>query len=122
MRTARLVRHTSSGEWMLATAWWERLLALWQGYDRLKRELPAVMLATVAQPRTLVAGIDTWVLNWRVEEALPPRLRKDLDDYQTQAREQETELEIHWLYDGVPLRMHRWGTKPEHGGCLLGPL
>jgi hypothetical protein len=82
----------------------------------LKRELPAVMQATMAQPRSLVAGIDTWVLNWRVDEALPPRLRKDLDDYQTEAREAETELETRWLYDGVPLPMYRWGTKPEHGG------
>jgi hypothetical protein len=116
MRTARLVRHTSACEWVLAKAWRERLLALWQGYDRLKRELPAVLTAAVAQARSLVAGIDTWVLNWRVDEALPPRLRKDLDDYQTQAREAETELETHRLYDGVPLRMYRWGTKPEQGG------
>jgi hypothetical protein len=116
MRKAKLVRHTSACEWVLAKAWRERLLALWQGYDRQKRELPPALLATVAQPRALVAGIDTWVLNWRVEETLPPRLRKDLDDYQTQAREAETELDTRWGYDGVPLRMYRWGTKPEHGG------
>jgi hypothetical protein len=116
MRTARLVRHTSACEWVLAKAWRERVLALWQGYDRVKRELPAVLAATVAQPRSLVAGIDTWVLNWRTDESLPARLRKDLDDYQTQAREAETEVETRWLYDGVPLRMYRWGTKPEHGG------
>jgi hypothetical protein len=116
MRKARLVRHTSACEWVLAKAWRERLLALWQGYDRLKRELPAIMQAAVAEPRSLVAGIDTWVLNWRVDGSLPARLRKDLDDYQTQAREAETELDTRWLYDGVPLRMYRWGTKPEHGG------
>jgi hypothetical protein len=109
MRKAHLVRHTSACEWVLAKAWRERLLALWQGYDRLKRELPAVVAAIVAQPHSLVAGIDTWVLNWRVEEALAPRLRKDLDDYQTQAREAESELETRWLYDGIPLQMYRWG-------------
>jgi hypothetical protein len=118
MRSARLVRHTRACEWVLAKAWRERLLALWQGYDRCKRELPAVVQAALAEPRSLVAGIDTWVLNWRVEEAepLPPRLRKDLDDYQAQAREAETEVETRWLYDGVPLRMYLWGTKAEHGG------
>jgi hypothetical protein len=112
MRKARLVRHTNSCEWVLAKAWRERLLVCWQGYDRLKRELPAV-LKTVASARSLVAGIDTWVLNWRMEEALPARLRKELDDYQTQAREEETELDTRWVYDGAPLRMYRWGTKPE---------
>jgi hypothetical protein len=116
MRTARLVRHTSACEWVLAKAWRERLLALWQGYDRLKCVLPAVLQAAVAPPHSLVAGIDTWVLNWRVEESLPARLRTDLDNYQTQSREAEAELDTRWIYDGVPLRMYRWGTKPEHGG------
>jgi hypothetical protein len=115
MRTARLVRHTSVCEWVLAKAWRERLLGFWQGYDCVKRELPAVVATASAQARSLVAGIATWVLNWRVDEALPPRLRRELDDYQTQAREEETECDTRWVYDGVPLRMYRWGTKPEHG-------
>jgi hypothetical protein len=118
MRKARLVRHTSTCEWVLSRAWRERLLAFWQGYDRLKRE-PPIVLATAAQVHSLVAGIDTWVLNWRVDEALPALLRTELDDYQTQAREEETELGTRWVYDGVPLRMYRWGTKPgkvEQGG------
>jgi hypothetical protein len=67
MRKAKIVRHTSACEWVLSKAWRERLLALWQGYDRLKRELPAALVTVAAQVRSLVAGIDTWVLNWRVD-------------------------------------------------------
>jgi hypothetical protein len=118
MRRARIVRHTSTCAWVLSRAWRERLRALWQGLDRLQREVSVVDAEAEAhaEARSLVAGIDTWVLNWRTEEALPARLRGELDDYQAQAREEETEVETRWLYDGVPLRMYRWGTKPEQGG------
>jgi hypothetical protein len=115
MRRARLVRHTSTCEWVLARAWRQRLLALWQGLDLAQRELP---MQAAIQPgaRSLVAGIDTWILNWQVEESLPARLRRDLDDYQDQAREAESEVETRWGYDGAPLRMYRWGTRAESGG------
>jgi hypothetical protein len=117
MRRARIVRHTSTCVWVLSRSWRERLRALWQGVDRLQREASAgeAEAQAHAEARSLVAGIDTWVLNWRTEAALPARLRVDLDDYQAQAREEETEVETRWLYDGVPLRMYRWGTKPEQG-------
>jgi hypothetical protein len=116
MRKARIVRHTSTCEWVLSRAWRERILALWQGHEQFKRELPAVTEAAQAEARSLVADIDTWILNWRVEEALPTRLCIALDTYQEQAREQETEVETYWRYDGVPLHMYRWGTKAESGG------
>jgi hypothetical protein len=116
MRRARIVRHTSACEWVLSKTWRERLRALWQGFDRLQREVPTAAGLAEAKARSLVAGIDTWVLNWRTEEALPARLRNDLDACQTQAREEETELDTPWLFDKAPLRMYRWGTTPEHGG------
>jgi hypothetical protein len=72
--------------------------------------------AAPAEVRSLVVGIDTWILNWRVEENLPARLRRDLDEYQEQAHEAEAEVETRWRYDGVPLRMYRWGTRAERGG------
>jgi hypothetical protein len=101
---------------VLSRTWRECLLALWQGLDRLLREVPTSVDAAQAEARSLVAGIDTWILNWRVEEALPVRLRRALDAYQEEAREQEAEIETRWRYDGVPLRMYRWGTKAESGG------
>jgi hypothetical protein len=116
MRRARIVRHTSACEWVLSRVWRERLRVLWHGFAQLQREVTAATGATGAQARSLVAGIDTWVLNWRTEEALPARLRKELDDSQAQAREEDAELDTRWVFDQAPLRMYRWGTKPEHGG------
>jgi hypothetical protein len=115
MRRARLIRHTSACEWVLARAWQQRLLALWHGLDQAKREIPAQEAAQM-EARSLVAGIDTWILNWRVEESLPARLRRDLDDYQEQAREAAAEVETRWRYDGAALRIYRWGTRAESGG------
>jgi hypothetical protein len=116
MRRARIVRHTSACEWVLSKTWREQLRALWQGFDWLQREVSTAAVKAEAKARSLIAGIDTWVLNWRTDVALPARLRSALDDYQAQARDEETELDTRWVYDGVPLRMYRWGTKPEHGG------
>jgi hypothetical protein len=115
MRKARLVRHTGTCEWVLARAWRARLVALWHGLDQAQREVPG-QAATPVVARSLVAGIDTWILNWQVEESLPARLRRDLDAYQEQAREAEAEVETRWRYDGVPLQMYRWGTRAESGG------
>jgi hypothetical protein len=118
MRKARLVRHTSACEWVLARTWRSRLVRLWHGLDQAQGELPTEKPAPAA-PRSLVAGIDTWILNWRVEESLPARLRRDLDDYQEQAREAESEVETRWRYDGAPLRMYRWGTRGKWRRRLL---
>jgi hypothetical protein len=115
MRRYRLVRHTASCEWALSPKWQERLQLLWRGHDTAKREYVPPELSPKF-PRSLVAGIDTWHLNWLVEEALPAHLRERLDAWQQQAREDEEEVETDVVYDGAPLLMYRSGTRAESGG------
>jgi hypothetical protein len=129
MRRYRLVRHTASCEWILARRWKPRLLGLWDGVDAAtRRSTPTdAVSAPPPPPTSLVAGIDTWHLNWCVSErairdgtALPARLRTQLDALQERAREEEAEVDTPWVYDGAPLRMYRWGTKAERGRSSAG--
>jgi hypothetical protein len=115
MRRYKLVRHTSRCEWALSKRWKERLQALWHGVDQALREYAPPQLAS-SFPTSLCAGIDTWHLNWCVQEALPRLLRTELDALQEQAREEEAEVDTPWVYDGAPLRMYRSGTRAESGG------
>ncbi len=115
MRRYRLVRHLATREWALSPKWRDQLQALWQGVNRALREYYPPQLAPAA-PRSLCAGLDTWGLNWLVEEqALPARLRRDLDDLQQQAQREEREVETPWIYDGVPLRLYQTGVRPKNG-------
>src|SRR5262249_10650249 len=67
-----------------------------------------------ALARSLCAELDTWALNWVVQEkALPARLRRELDDFQELARAREDEVETTWNYDGVPLRMYQGRCAPR---------
>ena len=113
----KLVRHTSSCEWALSPKWRDRLQLLWREVNTALREYVSPELAP-RFPRSLVAGIDTWHLNWLVDDALPAQLRECLDMWQQQAREAETEAETDLSYDGSPLLMYRWGTKAESGGGI----
>ncbi len=115
MRKHRLVRHTNGCEWALSPAWKTRLQALWHGIERALREYTPPALAPQFSV-SLCAGIDTWVLNWLVDEPLPARLRRQLDDLQERARAEDCEVDAPWTYDGVPLRMYRSGTRAESGG------
>ncbi len=115
MRRFRLVRHLSTCEWALSPKWRDQLHSLWQGVHRALREYSPPQLAPAA-PRSLCAGLDTWGLNWLVEEqALPARLRRDLDDLQQQAQHVEQEVETPWVYDGAPLRLYQTGVRPKNG-------
>jgi hypothetical protein len=116
MRKYRLVRHTKSCEWVLSAAWREKLRALHAGIDHALREYNPPQLEPAAAARSLCAGLDTWGLNWLVEQkALPAGLRARLDDWQAQAREVEGEVETAWRYDGVPLRMYQAGVRAKGG-------
>lgn len=104
MRHYKLVRHRDTCEWALSPQWQERLKDLWRGVTAVLRDR-GVSGQVAVLPRSLVAGIDTWHLNWLVEDPLPGPLRDRLDHWQDQAREEETELETDLVYDGAPLVM-----------------
>ncbi len=115
MRRYRLVRHTGGCVWALSPRWREKLRDLHAGIDRALREYAPPQVAPAAA-RSLCAGLDTWALNWLVEEkALPARLRRELDDYQELARAQEGEAHTAWVYDGVALRMYQAGVRGKGG-------
>jgi len=120
MRRYRLVRHTQSCEWALSPKWREKLRDLHTGINRALREY-ALPQPTSASARSLCAGLDTWGLNWLVEDdddggALPARLHRQLEDYQELARAQEGETETAWVFDGVPLRMYQAGVRAKGEG------
>ncbi len=113
MRRHRLVRHTKDCGWALSPKWREKLTDLHTGMDRALREYAPPQLQPAAA-RSLCAGLDTWGLNWLVEEkALPPRLRLQLDDLQEMARAGAGEVDTAWVYDGVPLRMYQAGVRAK---------
>jgi len=119
MRRYRLVRHTQGCEWALSPKWREKLRDLHAGINRALREYGSPRLASAAA-RSLCAGLDTWGLNWLVEDdenggVLPARLHRQLEDYQELARAQEGEVETAWVYDGVPLRMYQAGVRAKGG-------
>ncbi len=120
MRRYRLVRHTQSCEWALSPKWREKLRDLHTGIVRALREYPSPQ-STPAVARSLCAGLDTWGLNWLVEDegdggGLPAQLHRRLEDYQELARAQEGEAETAWVYDGVPLRMYQAGVRAKGEG------
>jgi len=116
MRRYRLVRHTADCAWALSPRWRERLRDLHAGIEQALREYAPSLSPPSAPARSLCAGLDTWALNWVVEEkALPARLRRELDDYQESARAREGEVETAWVYDGVPLRMYQAGVRAKGG-------
>ncbi len=116
MRRYRLVRHLGTCEWALSPRWCDQLHALWQGVNRALREYRPPQLAPAMAPRSLCAGLDTWGLNWLVEEqALPARLRRDLDDLQQQAQRAEQEVETPWIFDGAPLLLYQTGVRSKNG-------
>jgi hypothetical protein len=115
MRKYRLARHTATCEWALSPTWKDRLLNLWKGVDREVREQFSQQ-PTPTDPYVVAAGIDTWYLN-RIDPAgLPASLRRELDDLQERAAEDEKEVDTPWTYDGVPLRMYRAGVNTDQGG------
>ncbi|HEV2457083.1 MAG TPA: hypothetical protein VGS80_01870, partial [Ktedonobacterales bacterium] len=69
-----------------------------------------------ADPRVLAAGIDTWYLNRLEADALPTRLRRQLDELQARANTEDDEIDTPWVFDGVPLRMYRAGVNTTQGG------
>jgi len=114
MRHYRLVRHTAGCAWALSPRWREKLRDLHAGIERALREYAPPEPSAPA--RSLCAGLDTWALNWVVDEkALPARLRRELDDLQELARAREGEVETAWVYDGVPLRMYQAGVRGKGG-------
>jgi hypothetical protein len=123
MRRFRLVRHTQSCEWALSPKWREKVRDLHAGMNRALREYPSPQSQS-AVARSLCAGLDTWALNWLVEDdgdgkgggALPARLHRQLEDYQEIARAQEGEVETAWIYDNVPLRMYQAGVRAKGDG------
>ncbi len=115
MRKHRIARHTSTCEWALSPTWKERLLNRWKGLDREVREqFPAQ--PTPSDPYVAAAGIDTWYLNRIDPGGLPSSLRRELDELQQRAAEDEEEVDTPWVYDGVPLRMYRAGVNTDQGG------
>jgi len=115
MRRYRLVRHTEGCAWALSPEWREKLRDLHAGIDRALRDYAPPQLQPTAA-RSLCAGLDTWALNWLVEDdALPARLHRELEDYQELARAQEGEVETPWGYDGAPLRMYQAGVRAKGG-------
>jgi len=113
MRRYRLVRHMEGCAWALSPRWREKLRDLYVGIDRALREYAPPPPASVAA-RSLCAGLDTWALNWLVEEGtLPARLRIQLDDYQELARAHEGEVDTAWVYDSAPLRIYQAGVRAK---------
>src|SRR5262249_48893169 len=78
MQKHRLVRHTSTCDWVLSPTWKERLLALWQGVKREVRELASPVPSSSAEPYVVAAGLDTWYLNRFDPAGLPTALRHQL--------------------------------------------
>ncbi len=116
MRRYRLVRHTQGCAWALSPRWREKLRDLHAGIERTLRESAPLQRTPIAA-RSLCAGLDTWALNWVVEDkALPARLHRELEDEQERARAQEGEVETRWVYDGVPLRMYQAGVRVKGDG------
>ncbi len=120
MRRYRLVRHTQSCEWALSPKWREKLRDLHAGIVRALCDY-ALPQSQPAAARSLCAGLDTWGLNWLVEDdgdggTLPARLHRQLEDYQELARAQQGEVETAWIYDGVPLRMYQAGVRAKGDG------
>ena len=115
MRKFRLARHTSTCEWALSPTWKDRLLNLWKGVDREVREQFPIQ-PMPSDPYVVAAGIDTWYLNRIDPSGLSSTLRRELDELQQQAAEDEEEVDTRWAYDGVPLRMYRAGVNTEKGG------
>jgi hypothetical protein len=115
MRKYRIARHTSTCEWALSPTWKDRLLNLWTGVDREVREHFPVQ-PTLSDPSIVAAGIDTWYLNRIDHGGLPSALRRELDELQQRAAEDEEEVDAPWLYDGVPLKMYRAGVNTDQGG------
>jgi hypothetical protein len=118
MHRHKLVRHMAACEWALARRWKPILLGLWDGLDAAMRRPEVKDVVPTPTPVSLVAGIDTWHLNWcageraiRAGTALPARLRARLDELQERAREEETEVDTPWRYDGAPLHMYRRGNE-----------
>ncbi len=116
MRQYRLVRLTQpSCYWVLSPHWKERFLALWHATLKAEGDAPPRQ-SLVGDPTSLVAGIDTWYLNRIDEDGLPVHLRRELDAYQQEARDGDTEVETCWVFDGAPLKMYRAGVSAAQGG------
>jgi hypothetical protein len=115
MRRHKLVRHTNGCFWALSPSWQDKLRALWHGLEMSQREWsPALERDDQERLACIVAsGIDTWYLNWLTEEGLPPSFEARLDDLQAEAREQETELDTRWKFDGAPLQMYQYGVSAK---------
>lgn len=115
MRKHKLVRHTNGCQWALSPHWHGNLRALWNGLELSRREWAPNQERDGQErcARVVASGIDTWYLNWLTEEGLPPRLEARLDDLQAEAREQETELDTLWQFDGAPLQMYQYGVSAK---------
>lgn len=115
MRKYRLVRHAADCTWRLSRTWKARLSALWQGVVKAEGERKPAAEDTPA-PYSLAAGIDTWYLNRIDADGLPPLLRIALDEFQSQAKDEDDEVETPWQYDGTRLLMYRAGVSTTQGG------
>lgn len=116
MRRYRLVRLAQPAcYWVLSPHWKERFLALWQVTVKAEGDAPARQ-PLMADPKSLVAGIDTWYLNRIDDEGLPVHLRHDLDEYQQEAKASDAEVDTCWVFDDVPLKMYRAGVSAAQGG------
>lgn len=116
MRRYRLVRLAQpSCYWVLSPHWKERFLALWHATVKAEGDAPP-RAPHPADPVSLVAGIDTWYLNRIDADGLPVHLRRELDEYQQQAKASDAEVDTCWIYDGVPLKMYRAGVSAAQGG------
>jgi hypothetical protein len=113
MRTCRIARHTSTCEWALFPTWKDRLLALWKGVEREVRE-QFLAQPSPSDPYVVVAEIDTWYLSHIDPGGLPSSLRREFDELQQRAAEDE-EVHTHWVYDSAPLRMYRAGVNTDQG-------
>ncbi|MBA3825199.1 MAG: hypothetical protein H0X24_15035, partial [Ktedonobacterales bacterium] len=101
--------------WVLSPQWRARFLALWQATVKEEGDA-APRAATTPDPVSLVAGIDTWYLNRIDEEGLPVHLRRELDDWQSDAKADDKEVATAWIFDGTPLCMYRSGVNASQGG------
>jgi hypothetical protein len=110
MRHYKLVRHAGGCFWALSPSWIDKLRALWTGLELAQREWSALDRSDAERlARVVASGIDTWYLNWLTDEGLPPALETLLDDLQTEARENQTEWETRWSFDGAPLLIYQHG-------------
>jgi hypothetical protein len=116
MRRYRLVRLTKpSCYWVLSPHWKERFLALWHATVKAEGDAPP-RAPQLSDPVSLVAGIDTWYLNRIDEDGLPVHLRRELDEYQQQAKAGDAEIDTPWIFDDVPMKMYRAGVSAAQGG------